>query len=101
MSAQSMDGQSMSHGAAFLHEKCRVIAGRVGVIAAVLLFIAGYVYGILEFGALPTIALGWLPCGAASWLTAIVVASLGAPMIRHVITTWRQLSLLVRLLASE
>ena len=90
----------MPDSTAFLHEKCRVMAGRTGVVAGVLLFIVGYVYGILEFGALPTIVLGWLPCGAAAWLTAIVVASLGAPVIRHVISTWRQLSLLVRLLAS-
>ena len=100
MEVRNASDHSMSHGAAFLHEKCRVIAGRTGVIAAVLFFIVGYVYGILEFGALPTIVLGWLPCSAAAWLIAIVVASLGAPVIRHVILTWRYLSLLVRLLAS-
>lgn len=100
MEARNTVNHRISHDAAFLHEKCRVIAGRTGVIAAVLLFIVSYVYGILEFGALPTIVLGWLPCGAGAWLTAIVVASLGAPVIRHVILAWRQLCLFVRLLAS-
>jgi hypothetical protein len=100
MEAHSMGDSYMLHGTAFLHEKCRVLAGRLGIAAAVLLFIVGYVYGILKFGVLITIALGWLPCTAAAWLTAIAIASLGAPAIRHVILGWRQLSLLVRLLAS-
>jgi len=100
MAARNHDDRRISRDVTLLQGKCELIAGRVGVIAAILLFIAGYGYSASEFGILLTIGLAWLPCGAASWITAIMVASLGAPLIRRIISAWRQLALLVRLLVA-
>lgn len=100
MAARNLDDRRMSQDVILLQEKCELIAGRAGIIAALLLFIAGYAYSALKFGILSTIALGWLPCSALSWLTANMVASLGAPLIRRIITAWRKLALLVRLLVA-
>ena len=100
MAARNLDDRRMSHDVTLLQGKCELIAGRAGIIAAIVLFVAGYGYSASKFGILLTIGLAWLPCGVASWITAIMVASLGAPLIRQIITAWRHLSLLVRLLVA-
>ena len=84
MKKHNVVGRRLSHNAALLNEQCKRIAGRAGVIAALVAFIAAYLYGISTFGIIPGIALGWLPCGIIAWLTAIVVATLSAPLIHQI-----------------
>lgn len=71
-------------------EKCRILAGRAGVIAGVLVFIATYIYGIAAYGVLLGIALGWLASGAIAWLTAILVSSAGIQLAKRMLrASWR------------
>jgi len=56
-----------------LNSKCRLLAGRAGVVAAVTVFVVLYAYGLLEYGLLPGIGLGWLPCGICAWFAGRMV----------------------------
>lgn len=68
-------GNIALNGAATVGGKYEALAGRAGVVVAIAVFIVGYLYGLLEYGPVLGIALGWLPCGIAAWVTAIAVAS--------------------------
>jgi hypothetical protein len=87
--------------AASVREKNRLLAGRIGVVAAVLVFVGTYAFGISRYGFALGIALAWLPCGALAWLTAIAVASASAQAIHFIGTLRQRLPVLVRLLLSE
>jgi hypothetical protein len=73
-----------------------VLAGRTGVVAAVIVFVAAYIYGLLTFGPLLGIAFGWLPCGIVAWLTLMVVTPLTAHVAPRLTTAWLQLTSLIR-----
>jgi hypothetical protein len=51
--------------------KYHVIAGRTGIVVGLLVFIATYLYGLLQFGWVLGLALGWLPCGLLAWLATV------------------------------
>ncbi|MGN6390329.1 MAG: hypothetical protein ACTHL1_12535 [Burkholderiaceae bacterium] len=55
-------------------EQCRLYGGRLAVIASIATFVSCYAYGLYHYGIFLGILLGWLPCGAAAWLTAVLVA---------------------------
>ena len=57
-----------------MNRKCRLLAGRAGVIAAVVVFVVLYAYGLLAYGLVLGIGLGWLPCGILAWLAGRGVA---------------------------
>jgi hypothetical protein len=72
---RNMNAHFLPIETACIHEKNRLLAGRIGVIAAVLVFVGTYVFGISTYGVVLGVALGWLPCGGIAWLAAIAVAS--------------------------
>ncbi|WP_326857624.1 hypothetical protein [Noviherbaspirillum sp.] len=90
MGNASSDPYSHSAYAATFDEKCRLLAGRIAIVTAGVVFIAGYAYGIAEYGVFLGIALGWLPCGIASWLTAKVVSTAAHHVLRRVLPSSRQ-----------
>jgi hypothetical protein len=98
---RNMNAPLPPSGAASVHEKNRLLAGRLGVIAAVLVFVGTYTFGISKYGVVLGIALGWLPCGVAAWLAAITVASVSGHAIPYIIAIRQRLPHLVRLLRSE
>lgn len=49
-------------------------AGRLVVIATLLVLVSTYVYGIVHYGWWLGITIGWLPALALAWLTAQVLA---------------------------
>lgn len=51
----------------------RVSAGRLGVLAIVLVFVACYLYGIATYGVVLGVGLGWLPSAVIAWLAALVI----------------------------
>ncbi len=89
MGNPTRDAYSPSAYAAAFNEKCKLLAGRIAIVASVIVFIAGYAYGIAEYGVLLGIAFGWLPCGIAAWLTANVVSRAGHHAIRHLLQSSR------------
>ena len=68
--------------ARFIDTKCQLIGGRIGVVAGLLVFIGTYAYGLLHFGVIVGITLGWLPCGLAAWITAIAVDVMATDIVR-------------------
>jgi hypothetical protein len=80
---RNMNAHFLPIETASVHEKNRLIAGRIGVIAAVLVFVGTYVFGISKYGVVLGVALGWLPCGVAAWLAAIAVASVSGHAIDY------------------
>ena len=77
------DRQQSPHHALAMDDKDRHIAGRIGVVTGLSVFLGAYAYGIAEYGPLLGIALGWLPCGALGWGTTVLVASAGARLAKH------------------
>jgi hypothetical protein len=63
----------------------RVTAGRVGACAAVVVFICCYIYGIVTYGFMLGIGVGWLFSAVLAWLTAFVVASALPGILRWMI----------------
>ena len=90
MGNATSDAYSRSAYAAAFDKQCRLLAGRIAIVTAGVVFIAGYAYGIAEYGVFLGIALGWLPCGIASWLTAKVVSTAGQHVLRRVLHSSRQ-----------
>ncbi|WP_334186729.1 hypothetical protein [Noviherbaspirillum sp.] len=78
----------LAYAAAF-DEKCKLLAGRIAIVTAAIVFIAGYVYGIAEYGLLLGVAFGWLPCGIAAWFTANIVSLAGHHAIRRFLQSSR------------
>lgn len=56
--------------------KYRLLAGRLGVSMAVMMFVACYIYSISAYGFSLTIAIAWLPSGVIAWLTAFLMTNL-------------------------
>jgi hypothetical protein len=71
---------------------CRNTGGRAAAVAAVFAFVACYVYGVLKYGLLLGIGLGWLPAGTVAWLTALAVAPLATALLHGVLTGSKYLS---------
>jgi hypothetical protein len=71
---------------------CRLIGGRLGAVAAVLAFIACYIFGITKYGPLLGIGLGWLPAATVAWLTAHLVAMPATVLFRYMIIGSRYFS---------
>lgn len=89
MGNSTRDPYSHSAYAAAFDEKCRLVAGRIAIVTAAAVFAAGYAYGIAEYGVFLGIALGWLPCGFAAWLTANVVSKAGHHVVRRLLESSR------------
>lgn len=90
MGNATSDPYSHSAYAAAFDKKCRLLAGRIAIVTAGVVFVAGYAYGIAEYGVFLGIALGWLPCGVASWLTANIVSTPGHHVLRRVLQSPRR-----------
>ena len=71
---------------------CQLIGGRVGAAAAVLAFIACYIYGIAKYGILLGIGLGWLPAGFIAWMAARLVAPIATVLLQQIVLGSRHLS---------
>jgi hypothetical protein len=48
----------------------RTMSGRIAVVTALALFSICYALGIVHFGVLAGMAIGWLPSGVIAWLSA-------------------------------
>jgi hypothetical protein len=61
---------------------CDIAGRRIAGIAAVLVFFACYITGLIHLGFLVGIAVGWLPCAVAAWLAALAVAPCSTALLR-------------------
>lgn len=61
----------MNNSGRFTDAAGEVVGGRIGVLIGLLVFATTYIYGIFEFGLMPAIAIGWLPCGLLGWAAAL------------------------------
>jgi hypothetical protein len=75
-------------------EKCNLLGRRIGAGAAVITFIACYVFGIAKFGLLAGIGLGWLPASFLAWLAITCIAPLSTKLIWKTVAVSRYLSAL-------
>jgi hypothetical protein len=71
---------------------CRLMGGRLAVVAGVLAFIACYVFGIAKYGLLLGIGAGWLPAATVAWLTVQVVAPVATAAFRYAVIGSKYLS---------
>lgn len=55
----------------FADAKCQVIGGRAGIVLGIVVFISTYIYGVVQFGWMAGIAIGWLPSGLLAWAMAV------------------------------
>jgi hypothetical protein len=74
---------------------CRLIGGRVGATAAILAFLGCYIYGMVHYGFLVGVALGWLPAAVVAWLAAHATASAGTSLLRRAVLGSKHFSSLV------
>lgn len=58
------------------------ISGRVSVIASFFVFVGCYLFGIIHYGIVPGVAIGWLPSGLIAWLCAHAVFDLTQIVLR-------------------
>jgi hypothetical protein len=68
------------------------MGGRSGAVAAVLAFIACYIFGITKYGPWLGIGLGWLPAATVAWLAAQLVATPATVVLRYMIVGSRYFS---------
>lgn len=61
---------------------CDVAGRRIAAVAAVLVFSICYIAGLLHFGLLLGISVGWLPCAVAAWVAALVIAPCSTALLR-------------------
>lgn len=66
-----------------------LLGGRLAIIAAILMFIGLYGFGIHEFGIALGFLLGWLPCSLVAWATAHILAPVLTDLVRIWIFIWR------------
>jgi hypothetical protein len=69
---------------------------RLGATAAVLAFISCYIYGIVKFGFLLGVGVGWLPSGIIAWLSVFAITAFSTILLRNLALAWRILSSLVQ-----
>jgi hypothetical protein len=84
--AQSGWEDEMDISDRFADAKCQVIGGRTGIVLGIVVFISTYIYGVLHFGWMAGIAIGWLPSGLLAWAIAlagerVVTSALQKPTI--------------------
>lgn len=72
--------------------KCNLLGRRIGAAAAVFTFVACYIYGIVKFGLLAGIGLGWLPASFLAWVAIIVIAPLSTKLIWKIVGAARYLA---------
>jgi hypothetical protein len=76
--------------------KCNLLGRRIGAAAAIITFVACYIYGIVKFGLLAGIGLGWLPASFLAWVAIIVIAPLSTKLIWKIVGASTYLSSLTR-----
>jgi hypothetical protein len=99
MDKYNLLGAHVTSTMAYLDLKASLLTGRLGVSAAILIFIAAYSYGIVTYGLFFGIAAGWLPCGILAWITAIAVNEFSSIFARHIIVVQQGLSGAIRQLS--
>jgi|GEM_PF-2899496 len=73
----------------FIVAKCRQMVGRLAAIVFLLTFFGLYVLGIIQYGLLLGIGLGWLPAGLVAWFLAFFIAPIADSSFRHAVMEHR------------
>lgn len=71
----------------------RLAASRAGIVGAILMFLGCYLYGIITWGIVPTILIGWLPCCLIAWAAANLLVPLYRPIFRLFAIAFRCIAL--------
>lgn len=74
---------------------CRLIGGRIGAVAAILAFIACYIFGVARYGFMLGMGLGWFPAAIIAWVAAQLVASASTALLRRAVSGSKHFSSLV------
>lgn len=61
-----------------------LLAGRLGAVFAILAFAFSYLHGIIVYGPLAGIVLGWIPSSAFAWLIFLGTVEIAPLIVRFV-----------------
>lgn len=79
MRQSQMDGMGLTEQKLSGFAKQRLFAGRIGVVAGMLAFMAVYLFSIATIGIVAGIVAGWLPAATIAWLVVHAVATVLTP----------------------